>query len=173
MRFLTLTSADGAPDDIQRSWRKLYMRMKRRNMLEGYVKVPEVAEDGRQHLHVLFRGSYVAHAWLKATWLAIHESNIVDIRAFQVWGTAKRAANYMAKYMSKDGAGRYSWSWGWVWRGFVRDWCTYKKWWWAYQHQDGVNGIKNMVYGWDCILKGLATFDWDLARIIVAPVGVR
>lgn len=123
LRFLTLTSSPGSPLDIQRSWRRLQMRMARRKLIEGYIKVTERTKTGLLHLHVLFRGSYVAQAWLSHVWKEIHNAEVVDIR--KAYGK-RGAAGYLAKYMSKAGE-RYSWSWGWVYRGFAGVWQRAKQ----------------------------------------------
>jgi len=167
LRFITLTSSDSAPDDIQRSWRALHMRMVRRGLLQGYIKVPEQTDDGRMHLHVLFRGSFIEQSLIKHWWSQIHQSDIVDIRLVKTYGKPRKIASYMAKYMSKELAGRYSWSWGWVWRGFCRDWTLYKKWWWQCVHVEGKNSFSNCIAGWDMWLKGVWQPDLDLMRIAV------
>lgn len=123
LRFLTLTSSPSSPVDIQRSWRKLQMRMQRRHLITGYIKVTERTKAGLLHLHVLFRGSYVAQEWISKVWKAIHGAEIVDIR--KAYGKTG-AASYLAKYMSKAGE-RYSWSWGWVYRGFAGTWSRAKQ----------------------------------------------
>ena len=128
LRFLTLTSSNDSPDTCQKSWRALYMRLKRRGLLEGYIKVPELSKNGKQHLHVLFRGKYISQALISAWWQELHQAKVVDIRKVK-YGRSKRGiANYMAKYMSKDSFFRYSWNWPWVWRGFVKDWNQLKRW---------------------------------------------
>lgn len=123
LRFLTLTSSPSSPADIQRSWRKLQMRMQRRRMIDGYIKVTERTKSGLLHLHVLFRGTYIAQAWLSEIWKKIHGAEVVDIR--KAYGK-KGAAAYLAKYMSKAGE-RYSWSWSWVYRGFAGVWIRAKQ----------------------------------------------
>lgn len=130
LRFLTLTSSNDSPPTIQPSWRKLVMRMRRRGLVKGYIKVPELSKNGKQHCHVLFRGTYIEQAWLSAQWQEIHGAKVVDIRKAVVGKSKTRIAAYLAKYMSKEGAGRYSWDWGWVWKGFVKDWCRLKRYWW-------------------------------------------
>jgi hypothetical protein len=155
LRFLTLTSSNDAPVDIQRSWRKLYMRMLRRGLITGYIKVPEYTESGHLHLHVLFRGSYIAQSLLSYWWSEIHDSEVVDIRSVKCHGNPKKVANYMAKYMSKNSAGRYSWSWGWVWKGFCRDWELYKKWWWKFYGNAKGLAFHHCIAGWDMWLKGV------------------
>ncbi len=169
IRFLTLTSSDAAPDDIQRSWRCLQMRMVRRGLLAGYIRVPETASDGRKHLHILFRGSYVEQSLIKKWWEEIHQSTIVDIRLVKLGREPRRVANYMAKYMSKESAGRYSWSWGWVWRGFCKDWKEWKRWWRRYYEREGVNSFRNCIVGWDWWLRGIIKIDRDALYLEPAP----
>lgn len=159
LRFLTLTSSIEAPQDIQRSWRMLYMRMQRRGLITGYIKVPEYTQEGRQHLHVLFRGSYIAQWLLSLWWQDIHHSKVVDIRSFRPFKGKKRTASYMAKYMSKESAGRYSWSWGWVWRGFCGHWTLWKRYWWKNFHVEGKNGFSNCLVGWKWWLRDLIKID--------------
>lgn len=166
LRFLTLTSSVEAPADIQRSFHTLKARIDRRKIKFAYIRVTEYTKAGRKHLHIIFRGDYMQQAMLSAWWNEIHQSPIVDIRRVKPYGSPKRLAGYMAKYMSKDNAGRLSWSWEWVWRGFCRDWTTYKSWWRLFIEVPGKTTFKNCIYGWDCILTGrlLADFKFMLAQ---------
>jgi hypothetical protein len=164
IRFLTLTSSDAAPADIQRSWRCLYMRCLRRGLIVGYIKVPEQKDNGRKHLHILFRGSYIDYKWIEAQWKEIHHSQVVDIRLVKLGSDPRRVAGYMAKYMSKETAGRYSWSWGWVWKGFCRDWTLYKRFWWKYLYKEGVTTFKSCIVGWDMWLAGVYEVDRTLMQ---------
>jgi hypothetical protein len=133
------------------------MRLQRRGLVRGYVRVPEVgADSGMLHLHVLFRGSYIDQAYLSAQWQEIHNAPVVDIRKRR-----NETASYMAKYMSKEGAGQYSWSWGWVWQGFCRDWQTYKRYWWAKIYVEGKNDLSNLLVGWRMCLHGQLRFDFE------------
>lgn len=127
LRFLTLTSSNDSPDLCQRSWRILLMRLRRRGLVKGYIKVPELSKNGKQHLHVLFRGSYIEQALLSKWWQEIHKAKIVDVRKVRPPRDRRALASYMAKYLSKDNIFRYSWDWGWVWRGFVKDWQALKR----------------------------------------------
>lgn len=165
LRFLTLTSSPQAPGDIQKSWRALYMRLLRRGLISGYIKVPETTESGMVHLHILFRGKYISQAVISYWWEQIHQSPVVDIRLLKAYGNNKRIASYMAKYMSKELSGRYSWSWGWVWRGFCRDWQLYKRWWWKTVHVEGKNSFSNCITGWNMWLKGVWQPDLVLMRL--------
>ncbi|MBA7707190.1 hypothetical protein ES703_116059 [subsurface metagenome] len=126
-RFLTLTSSNDSPDLCQRSWRCLYMRLLRRGLVTAYIKVPERSKNGKQHLHVLFRGSYIEQAYVSRLWQEIHSAPVVDIRRVKGGRSPRQVAAYMAKYMSKDNWFRYSWSWSWVWRGFCKDWTRLKR----------------------------------------------
>lgn len=127
LRFLTLTASNQSPDTAQRSFRALYMRLKRRGLIKGYIKVPELSKNGKQHVHVLFRGSYIEQALISHWWQELHQAKVVDIRLVAYRRKKKALASYMAKYMSKAGLYRYSWNWEWVWRGFVNDWKRLKR----------------------------------------------
>lgn len=169
LRFLTLTSSLDAPEDIQRSWRALYMRMKRRGLIHGYIKVPELTKSGLPHLHVLFRGSYISQRLLSIWWQEIHQSKIVDIRSFRPYRGKKRTAAYMAKYMSKEGAHRYSWSWGWVWRGFCKDWSWWKHYWHRWYEVEGKTTFSNCLAGWQFWLHDLLEVDRDTQYLFLPP----
>lgn len=169
LRFLTLTSSNEAPADIQKSWRALYMRMLRRGLITGYIKVPELTEAGKQHLHVLFRGNFIAQRLLSLWWSEIHQSSVVDIRFVRPYGGKKRVASYMAKYMSKEQAGRYSWSWGWVWRGFCRHWTLYKRYWHQHVERPGRNSFANCLTGWQFWLKGIISVDLEALALDLPP----
>jgi len=125
IRLLTLTSSAEAPDDFQKSFRKLRMRLLRRRLLVDYIRCPEYTKNGGRHEHILFRGSYLEQAEISRLWAEIHNSPIVDVR--QVRKTARAMAHYMASYMAKSPAGRYAYSWGWVWQGFVKSWLFLKR----------------------------------------------
>jgi len=159
LRFITLTSSPDAPADIQRSWRALYMRMVRRGLITGYIKVPEFTKAGRLHLHILYRGSYISQRLLSSWWKDIHRSEVVDIRMWRPYRGKKATANYMAKYMAKETAGRYSWSWGWVWRGFCKHWKYWKRYWWENLHVEGKNTFSNCLVGWKMWLRGVIRID--------------
>ena len=160
LRFLTLTSSNESPDTCQRSFRALYMRLKRRNLIKGYVKVPEKSKNGKQHLHVLFRGSYIEQALISHWWQEIHHASVVDIRKMKAGRNRKAIASYMAKYMSKENVYRYSWSWGWVWRGFVKDWARLKKLVVMFYGQLTAASLPILIKAWHAWLKGLWSPDF-------------
>lgn len=123
LRLITLTSSPEAPEDIQRSFRKLIMRLRRRGLLDDYIKAIETTDSWLEHIHMVFRGSYIEQKLLSYLWSEIHNSPVVDIRKVKSGYKNKRGvANYLAKYMSKEMFRRYSWSWGWVYKGFVKTW---------------------------------------------------
>jgi len=118
LRFLTLTSSDEAVIkgyDIHRHFRALVMRLRRRWGRFEYMGVVEIKGD-RHHLHLVFRGEYMAQAQLSAMWASIHKSPVVDIQAVY---KAKGGARYLAKYLAKEGVNRYWASYNWVFAGWV------------------------------------------------------
>lgn len=120
LRFLTLTSSDEALSkglDIHRSWTAVKMRLRRRLGPFEYFGVREVDEDdGRVHLHIVFRGSYIDQQLISHLWKEIHCSPVVDIR--RVWNAGK-VGGYLAKYLTKQIRNRYWQSYGWVFKGWV------------------------------------------------------
>lgn len=129
LRFLTLTSTRESSPEIQRHFRALMARLKRRGLVTGYIQVPEFTKSGLAHKHILLRGRYIDQVVLSQMWQEIHGSKIVDIRKVRNIHGRRQMANEMAKYMAKDTSGRYSWDWGWVWPGFCRDWQRLKRAW--------------------------------------------
>jgi len=118
LRFLTLTSSDYAVAqgyDIHRHYRALVMRLRRRFGRFEYMGVVERKGD-REHLHLVFRGEYMAQALISAIWQELHASPVVDIRA--VWGSRGGAAE-LAKYLVKAVKNHYWASYGWVFQGWV------------------------------------------------------
>ncbi len=118
LRFLTLTSSDEAvvmDYDIHKHFRALVMRMRRRWGHFEYMGVVEIKGD-RHHLHLVFRGEYMAQAQVSAMWEALHQSPVVDIKAVY---KAKGGARYLAKYLAKEALSRYWASYNWVFAGWV------------------------------------------------------
>ena len=118
LRFLTLTSSDEAVVkgyDIHKHFRALVMRLRRRWGVFEYMGVVEIKGD-RQHLHLVFRGEYMAQVQVSAMWASLHASPVVDIKA--VWGS-RGGARYLAKYLAKESVNRYWASYNWVFQGWV------------------------------------------------------
>lgn len=124
VRLLTLTSSLESPPDFQRSFRKLRMRLLRRKVLIDYIRCPELTLGGLRHEHILFRGSYIDQRYLSSLWESIHKAKVVDIR--KAWAKSGMA-RYLADYLAKSPASRYSYSWGWVWRGYAKSWRFLKR----------------------------------------------
>ena len=163
IRFLTLTSSDDSPSTCQNSFRALYMRLKRRNLLQGYIKVPENTKSGRQHLHILFRGSYIEQALISKWWDDIHHAQVVDIRAVKKGENRRKIASDMASYMAKSSLYRYSWNWGWVWRGFCRDWAELKRRVRALEKAGSPTPFKEILRFWQrCLWTGSPAAIYDL-----------
>lgn len=121
--------------------------------MEAYIKVPELSKNGKQHLHVLFRGKYIDQAYLSSQWQEIHKAKIVDIRKVKYTRTKKQIGAYMAKYMSKENTFRYAWSWSWVWRGFCRHWTLLKRA-WRYQNYLGMDSsFQELIQIWGHFLR--------------------
>ena len=118
VRLLTLTSSPGA-GDFQNDFRKLVKRLNRRGLVEDYIRCPELTQSGLRHDHIVFRGTYIDQQYLSALWLKLHNSSVVDIR--RVHGS-RGVACYLANYLAKSPASRYSYSFNWVWRGFAKSW---------------------------------------------------
>jgi hypothetical protein len=152
-RFLTLTSSNESPDSCQRDWRVLYMRLQRRGLIQAYIKVPELSRNGKQHLHIIFRGEYIAQAYISDMWQELHKAKIVDIRRCNLKRGKKGLASYMAKYMSKENLFRYSWSWTWVWRGFCRHWDRLKRLWRYYNQVDQPLTFHQLIQIWAGFLR--------------------
>lgn len=163
-RFLTLTSSNDSPDSCQRDWRALYMRLKRRGLVSAYIKVPEASKNGKQHLHVLYRGSYISQAYLSEVWQELHKAKVVDIRKAWSKGNNRRLASYMAKYMSKENFWRYSWSWSWVWRGFVKDWQLLKSLLKAYYHLSPHFYRQGILPTWQIFLLNGRDKGWQMMK---------
>jgi len=93
----------------------------------------------RQHMHILYFGDWLPHAWLKKVWKEITvDSDIVDIRTTKFGVSAERSlASYvLAQYtLFQAGDIRFQMSNGWAWRGMARDWKKAVK-----RHTKCVNG---------------------------------
>jgi len=153
LRFLTLTASNQSPDTAQKSFKALYMRLKRRGLIKGYIKVPEIGKNGKQHLHVLFRGSYIEQAMISQWWQELHKAKIIDIRAVRRSTNPRKLASDMASYMSKPNSLRYSWNWAWVWRGFVKDWNNLKRLWHQLNHFHPTYTFQWLLNQWAICLK--------------------
>jgi len=117
VRVMTLTSAPGS-GNLHRSFEVLKKRIRRHGRFE-YCAVKELStKGGLEHLHLVYRGKFIAQKWLSEAWFNIHGAKIVWVARLFTWKFAK----HLARYFIKEGVGRFWMSWGWVYRGFVGDW---------------------------------------------------
>jgi hypothetical protein len=109
-RFITLTvnpqigeSPDHRLSLLARAWRLAIKRIRRANPNAEveYLALVEATEKGEPHLHILFRGPYIAQRVLSGYMAEIINSPIVDIRRIK---NAKEAIRYVAKYVTKKPA---------------------------------------------------------------------
>lgn len=155
MRFLTLTLVKGSEKDIHECFRVLKERIRRltpnkiknqdtsgfftpRRMYHYFGKSVnggnpikfeyfsvKVLGD-RQHMHVLYFGDWLPHAWLKKVWKEItSDSDVVDIRTTKegVKNEKSLASYVLTQYeLFQTGDIRFQMSHGWTWRGMARDW---------------------------------------------------
>lgn len=120
LRFLTLTTSKACTSGLQRDFRILKMRIKRRYGTFEYIRIR--TNEGNGVLHILFVGCYIPQTWLSRNWQEIHNSQVVDIRSAS---RTKGLGRYVvSQYLSDQRCSflRYSWSWGFVYRGFVKYW---------------------------------------------------
>ncbi len=78
LRFLTLTSSPVSPRVVQKSLQILVKRIRRRFGKFEYCGVR--TSEGHGVIHLLYRGCFIAVAWIRHVWYEIH-------RAFEVWIT--------------------------------------------------------------------------------------
>jgi hypothetical protein len=154
-RFLTLTLVTGSPNNIHECFRAFKERIRRltpnkirRQDKDGYFTDKRmnrffgdkkdwdkpikfeyfsvIVSGERPHMHILYFGDWLPHAWLKKVWLEITgDSDIVDIRTTgRGVDDVKRLAGYvLAQYaLFQEGDIRFQMSQGWTWRGMARDW---------------------------------------------------
>ena len=155
LRFLTLTLVKGSQNDIHQCFRAFKERIRRLtpNKLrkldtENYFTPARmqrffgdeknwdkpirfeyfsvIITGERPHMHILYFGDWLPHAWLKKVWQEITgDSDIVDIRTTREGiNNDKRLTGYvLAQYAQmQEGRIRFQMSRGWAWRGMVRDW---------------------------------------------------
>lgn len=106
-RFITLTinpSVGSNPEHrlrlLARAWRLIVKRLRRQHPQTdiAYLAVVEGTKRGEPHLHILYRGPYIAQRWLSEAMDGIAESPIVDIRRVR---DPNQVVRYVAKYITK------------------------------------------------------------------------
>lgn len=143
------------------------MRLRRRNLYAGYIRVQEYTKAGKKHLHIILRGKYIEQSYLSAAWSEIHGASVVDIRKVKNLNSKGDIAGYLAKYIGKESCGHLSWSWGWVWRGFCRDWSKLKKEFNLHEKYYGPLGYGVLLAGWRLWLHSGVSPDFTLLEIEV------
>ena len=107
-KFITLTvnparghSPDHRARMLVRAWRLIRLRAIRKYSLKSFpfIAVFEATQAGEPHLHILARVPWISQRWLSAQMAELTDAPIVDIRQIK---DAKKAANYVAKYIGKD-----------------------------------------------------------------------
>jgi len=126
LRVVTLTSAPNADTSpwggkrLSKDWQVLRKRIQKQYGRLEYFRLR--TSEGFGVLHIVYRGPYIPHSFLKRNWEDIHGAKIVFIQA--LYGKSKRIAGYLASHYLAGHRRfmRQSWSWGWVFRGFVKVW---------------------------------------------------
>lgn len=90
-------------DTLNRAWRLIVKRIRRAHPRAKvrYVRVVELQQNGTPHLHIAASLPYVPQATLSLWMEELAGSPVVDIRRVR---QRKRAANYLAKYLTKSPA---------------------------------------------------------------------
>ena len=131
IRIITLTSPPGHPRTVA-GGKLLATRFQilRKRIIRKwkcsfeYIRIR--TSEGFGVLHIIYKGAYIPHSWLKKQWSDIHGAEIVFIQALR---GQKRLARYL---VSNYVAGhhtfmRQSWSWRWCFRGFVGVWLQIRR----------------------------------------------
>lgn len=109
-RFITLTASPTSgtnPRDrlrvLAHAWRTAVKRLHRMYPLAtiDYLAVVEATKKGEPHLHILYRGPYIAQRTLSRWFAELASSPIVDIRAIK---HQREVVRYVGKYITKKPA---------------------------------------------------------------------
>jgi len=189
MRFLTLTLVEGSNNDIHQCFRAFKERIRRltpnkiRKMDPEYFTDqrmhrffgPEEGWDkkvkfeyfavnvsgSRQHMHILYFGSFLPQPILKKMWKEITgDSDIIDIRTTRegINNDGRLAGYVLAQYVGKqEGDIRFQMSHGWTWKGMVKDWKRAVR-----KYTTDVRGVKrvdfqNLLRYWADFVKSMKT----------------
>lgn len=148
LRIITLTSPPGADTSpwggkiLARRWQVLRKRIQKQYGRVEYFRLR--TNEGNGVLHIVYRGPYIPHSFLKRNWKEIHGASIVFIQA--LYGKSKRISGYLASHYlaGHNSFMRQSWSWGWVFRGFVKVW---------YRVRNGASDLPSAIREWDALLR--------------------
>jgi hypothetical protein len=106
-RFLTLTSRpedsrSWALDHLTERFEALRRLVARRGGRMEYVGVPELTRAGMPHLHIVFRGPWLAQREWSALAVEAGFGSIVDVRRVRSGDVARYAAKGLGGYLSKS-----------------------------------------------------------------------
>ena len=175
LRFMTLTSADESPKDVQRSFNRLVTTIRRTTPADlvdnGYIRyigrfyqdklideplnldyMAVETSEGNGVIHALMTGDYLPHDWLSDQWKIIHKAWNVDIRRPKgEHGNQKIARYILAQYVKgQEGIKRVTCSQNWIypgWRDDLKRLIAENK------ERDQENGYKKAIHVWDmCML---------------------
>ena len=148
IRIITLTSPPGHPRTVA-GGKLLSVRFQilRKRIIRKwgcsfeYLRVR--TSEGFGVLHIIYKGAYIPHSWLKNQWSDIHGAEIVFIQA--LYGQKRLARYLVSQYVAGHHTFmRTSWSWNWVFRGFVGVWYRVRR--------DAVD-MFSAIRVWDIILR--------------------
>jgi hypothetical protein len=148
IRIITLTSPPGHPRTVA-GGKLLAIRFQilRKRIIRKwgcsfeYLRVR--TSEGFGVLHIIYKGAYIPHSWLKNQWSDIHGAEIVFIQA--LYGQKRLARYLVSQYVAGHHTFmRTSWSWNWVFRGFVGLWYRVRR-----NSVDMLSAIRE----WDIILR--------------------
>jgi len=159
LRVLTLTSPAGADTSpwggrrLSKRWQVLRKRIQKRYGKIEYFRLR--TSEGFGVLHIVYRGPYIPHSFLKRNWTEINGAPIVFIQA--LYGKSKRMAGYLASHYlaGHNSFMRQSWSWGWVFRGFVKVW---------YRLRAESPNLYSAIAQWNILLRVREPQSWWLAN---------
>jgi len=148
LRIITLTSASSADTSpwggrqLAKNWQVLRKRIQKQYGKLEYFRLR--TDEGNGVLHIVYRGTYIPHSFLKRNWKEIHGAKIVFIQA--LYGKSNRIAGYIASHYLAGHRRfmRQSWSWGWVFRGFVKVW---------YRVRANASDLSSAIKEWDSLLR--------------------
>jgi hypothetical protein len=127
-RFITLgLGPEGTTVELQRAWHRLVERLRRRKLLNDFIKVVERGPDnGSLHIHVIYTGKYIDAYFLRDQWIAVSGKRYVWIERVR-HESPQGAANELAKYMGKDPHARCAYSRHWAFPRLAAYWLAWKR----------------------------------------------
>lgn len=150
LKFLTLTSSEESPTDLDPSWKELKRRIRR--TYGPFEEFHVFTREGNGVIHCAFRGPYIPFPWLQKQWREIHNAIFVNIQEIADYDRSKRtkagreginhdhsdkapvyfprglALYFMTQYLGNQSAiSHIGQSRHWVYPGVVSDWKHFRK----------------------------------------------